>query len=190
MYLKELKSGGPMSFTDEELMLQFQNGHVEALEQLYDRYRAPLYRFIFRYSQDDQLSMDIVQDTFLKLQQKKYFYSPERGKFKTYLFQIAYNTMVTKMNAKARWRRLLPFLYKEPPVFTFSSEEKMDVEQVIRSLPEGQRAVLLLYYYHDLSQHEIAKILNIPLGTVKSRLHHAIQRIRKEWGMKTDGKGS
>lgn len=61
---------------------------------------------------------------------------------------------------------------------------------MLQSLSNEQRAVIVLFYYHDLSQKDIARILNIPLGTVKSRLHQAVQKMRKEWGIESDGKGS
>lgn len=189
MCSKELKSGGQMNLTDEKLMKKFQNGDTEALNELYERYRATLFRFIYRCTRDDQLSMDVVQDAFLKLQQKKHYFSPEKGRLKTYLFQIAYHTMISKIKMRARWHRLLPFLYKEPVTIS-RSDEKMEVERMLQSLSNEQRAVIVLFYYHDLSKKDIARILNIPLGTVKSRLHQAVQKMRKEWGIESDGKGS
>ena len=178
-----------MNLTDEELMENFQNGDINSLKELYKRYRDPLYRFVYRYTQDEQLSMDAVQDTFLKLQEKRHYFNREKGRLKTYLFQIAYNTMITKIRRREKWSRLLPFLYNKP-VHVSDQEDKMDVERLLRSLSEQQRTVILLYYYHDLSQQDIARILNISVGTVKSRIHLAIQKMRKEWGIEANGKGS
>lgn len=79
MCSKELKSGGQMNLTDEKLMEKFQNGDTEALNELYERYRAPLFRFIYRCTRDDQLSMDVVQDAFLKLQQKSITFPLKKG---------------------------------------------------------------------------------------------------------------
>ncbi|MEK4179249.1 hypothetical protein NSQ61_06570 [Aeribacillus sp. FSL K6-1121] len=60
-----------MNLTDEKLMEKFQNGDTEALNELYERYRAPLFRFIYRCTLDDQLSMDVVQDAFFEAAAKK-----------------------------------------------------------------------------------------------------------------------
>src|SRR5690625_2347006 len=94
----------------DKLMLAYQNGDDAVLDQIYMMLRQPLYSFIYRYSRDEQLSIDIVQDTFIKLQRHKHDYNPDKGKLKSYLFQIAYRLMVTKLNRRKKWRSLLPFL--------------------------------------------------------------------------------
>ncbi|OAS82755.1 RNA polymerase subunit sigma-70 [Metabacillus litoralis] len=168
-----------LSEREDELMIAYQNGDNEALERIYTLLKQSLYSFIFRYSRDEQLSIDIVQDTFVKLQRYKYDYNPNKGKLKSYLFQIAYRLMITKLNRRKKWRNLLPFL---TPTRTeeFHLSDRMTIREAVAKLPEIQRAVILLFYYHDMPQEEIAKILGIPKGTVKSRLHIAIKRLKEE----------
>jgi RNA polymerase sigma-70 factor, ECF subfamily len=168
-----------LSEREDELMIAYQNGDNEALERIYTLLKQSLYSFIFRYSRDEQLSIDIVQDTFVKLQRYKHDYNPRKGKLKSYLFQIAYRLMITKLNRRKRWRNLLPFL---TPIQTeeFHQLDRMTIREAVAKLPEIQRAVVLLSYYHDLPQEEIAKILGIPKGTVKSRLHIAIKKLKEE----------
>lgn len=120
--------------------IRLENGCSETIETLYEKYRKPLYTFVFRYTGDQQLSIDVVQDTFEKLL-KSHHYSPEKGKFKTYLFQIAYNTMVTRLKRRKKFWSLLPFV--------------------------------------------AADILGIPVGTVKSRLHHAMKKLKED--LEVDG---
>ncbi|RDW17102.1 RNA polymerase subunit sigma-70 [Oceanobacillus arenosus] len=160
-------------------MIAYQNGDNEALEAIYTLLKPSLYSFIFRYSRDEQLSIDIVQDTFVKLQRNKHDYNPSKGKLKSYLFQIAYRLMITKLNRRKRWRNLFPFL---TPIQTeqFHQSDRITIREAITKLPEIQRTVVLLFYYHDMPQEEIAKILEIPKGTVKSRLHTAIKRLKEE----------
>nr|WP_175640739.1 RNA polymerase sigma factor [Metabacillus schmidteae] len=160
-------------------MIAYQNGDDEALDRIYTILRQPLYSFIFRYSRDEQLTIDLVQDTFVKLQHYKHDYNPKKGKLKSYLFQIAYRLMVTKLNRRKKWRNLLPFL---TPIQTeeFHHSDRMTIREAVANLPEIQRAVILLFYYHDMPQEEIAKILGIPQGTVKSRLHTAIKKLKEE----------
>ena len=164
---------------NEELMLQFQSGHTDALGILYERLHEPLYCFLFRYTKEEQLSIDIVQDTFEIIQNKKMLFDIERGTVKSFLFQIAYRSMLNKLNRRKRWQSLLPFLV---PVHkkTLPREEALVIQQAISNLPDKQRAVILLAYYEDLAQEEIAQILNIPIGTVKSRLHNAIKALKFE----------
>lgn len=164
---------------EDELMIAYQNGDDEALDRIYTILRQPLYSFIFRYSRDEQLTIDLVQDTFVKLQRYKHDYNPKKGKLKSYLFQIAYRLMVTKLNRRKKWRSLLPFL---TPIQTeeFHHSDRMTIREAVANLPEIQRAVILLFYYHDMPQEEIAKILGIPQGTVKSRLHTAIKKLKEE----------
>lgn len=163
-----------MSFKNERI-----NVDGESLDSIYLIYKDQLYRFIYRYSNDQQFSIDIVQDTFEKLIKKKHQYLPEKGSFKTYLFQIAYNTMVTKLKRRQKFKSLMPFLAADRPS-TIPMEIKMSVQKAVQSLPEEQRAVILLTYYHDLTQRETAAILGIPAGTVKSRLHHAMKKLKAD----------
>src|SRR5699024_1502737 len=161
-----------------ELMVAYQQGDHHALEKIYGLFQRPLYSFIYRYTNDEQLSIDVVQDTFVKLQHYKNNFDVHKGNLKSYLFQMAYRLMVTKLNRRKKWREKIPFLAREKVVINDHAEH-MDVRHAIIHLSRSQRAVILLYYYHDLPQKEIAKILNIPLGTVKSRLHAAIKHLRE-----------
>jgi len=163
----------------DKLMLAYQNGDDAVLDQIYMMLRQPLYSFIYRYSRDEQLSIDIVQDTFIKLQRHKHDYNPDKGKLKSYLFQIAYRLMVTKLNRRKKWRSLLPFLTPSEAE-DFHHSDRIVVRDAVTKLPGIQRAVIILFYYHDVPQRDIATILEIPKGTVKSRLHAAIQKLKQE----------
>lgn len=161
----------------EAVMEDWQQGNEEAFEQIYTAFHRPVYAFIYRYTRDEPFSVDIVQDTFLRLQTHKHQYVSSKGTLKSYLFQIAYRLMVNKLNRRKKWRSLLPFLVPSQEC-TLHPAEKLTVQQAVSGLPDLQRAVILLYYYHDLPQKEIADILHIPLGTVKSRRHQAIQTLK------------
>lgn len=157
----------------------YKNGGIEGFEQLYSRLYEPLYCFLFRYTREEQLSIDIVQDTFERLQYIKQDFDQQKGTVKAFLFQIAYRLMINKLNRRKKWRTLFPFLVPTENR-RLSADEKLTVQEAILQLPEKQRAVILLVYYHDLPQEEIAQILSIPLGTVKSRLHNAIKTLKEE----------
>lgn len=174
-----------MNKTAEDWMSDYQHGNKDALESLYQLYKEPLYSFIYRYTRDEPFSVDVVQDTFVRLQLNKMQYDPERGTLKAYLFQIAYRIMITKLNRRKKWQSLLPFLTPQP-ADSFSQEDKMSVQEAVSKLPATHRAVILLSYYHDLPHAEISSILNLPIGTVKSRLHTAIQLLKKDLEVKSN----
>ncbi len=165
--------------SNEEWMEVYKSGGIEGFEQLYSRLYEPLYCFLFRYTREEQLSIDIVQDAFERLQYIKQDFDQQKGTVKAFLFQIAYRLMINKLNRRKKWRTLFPFLVPTESR-RLSTDEKLTIQEAILQLPEKQRAVILLVYYHDLPQEEIAQILSIPLGTVKSRLHNAIKTLKEE----------
>ena len=157
-------------------MARFMNGDNEALGLLYERLHEPLYCFLYRYTREEQLSVDLVHDTFEIIQTKKDSYDVNRGTVKAFLFQIAYRRMMNKLNRRKRLQTLLPFLVPTPQ--KVQHDDALAVQQAIADLPEKQRAVILLAYYEDLPQEDIAHILSIPVGTVKSRLHNAMKALK------------
>jgi RNA polymerase sigma-70 factor, ECF subfamily len=164
---------------EDELMAAYQKGDSDALEGIYTLLKPVLYSFVFRYTRDEQLSIDTVQDTFIKLQRYKGHYQPEKGKIKAYLFQIAYRLMITKLNRRKKLQSFLPFLI---PIKNseLDNADRMTIREAIAKLPEIHRAVIILFYYHNMTHEEMAEILGIPKGTVKSRLHRAIQLLKDE----------
>ncbi|GIO23767.1 RNA polymerase sigma factor [Oceanobacillus sp. J11TS1] len=164
---------------NEEWMKIYQNGDEAGYTALYEKLHEPLYCFLYRYTQEEQLSIDIIQDTFEILQKKKHTFNPAKGTVKAYLFQIAYRLLMNKLNRRKKWRSLLPFLAPQTH-HSINMDEKLWIQQAIAKLPDKQRAIILLVYYEDLPQREIASILNIPVGTVKSRLHQAIKTLKED----------
>jgi RNA polymerase sigma-70 factor, ECF subfamily len=178
-----------LSEREDELMIAFQNGDDAALEGIYTLLKPSLYSFVYRYTRDEQLSIDLVQDSFVKLHRYKHHFDPSKGKLKSYLFQTAYRLMITKLNRRKKWRTLLPFLTpieKEE----FDHADRLTIRDALARLPDKQRAVILLFYYHDMTHEDISNILDIPKGTVKSRLHKAIQSLKEELGGEFHGTGS
>ncbi|WP_066188999.1 RNA polymerase sigma factor [Gracilibacillus timonensis] len=159
-------------------MRVYQDGDDTGLIELYERLHEPLYCFLYRYTHEEQLSVDIVHDTFERLQKHKQAFDHDKGTVKSYLFQVAYRLLINKLNRRKKWLSLLPFLVPIPNK-EMDVDEKILIQQSIAELPDKQRAVILLVYYEDLPQKEVAQILNIPEGTVKSRLHQAIQSLKE-----------
>lgn len=166
-----------MTQTPEKLMTAFQNGVRDAMGQLYEQLVESLYCFLFRYTGEKEISIDTVHDVFETLQKKKNQYDVNRGTVKAFVFQVAYRQLVNKLNRRKKWRSLLPSLVPQERT-RVSTEDRLAVQEALNSLSNPHRAVILLAYYDDMAQEDIAQILDIPVGTVKSRLHHAIQQLK------------
>ncbi len=173
-----------VQYSDKELILRFQQGDELAYVELVNRYRDRLMNFIYRYVGTRQEAEDIVQDTFVKLFQKKDYYRPI-SEFSTWIFTIASNLAKTEL--RKRKRRKVSYLSQlgmEEKDFDIPVEDTTDEEMVgeftesqiqnaIQSLQLHFRTALILRDIEELSYEEISKILDVPLGTIKSRINRA-----------------
>lgn len=148
------------------------------IEELFITYKKPIYQFIYRYCQDEQLCLDLVQDTFIRFQKYQKHFNEEKSSIKTYLFRMAYQLMINRLKRRSRLEKILPFLYVQSQQHTLAHEDKITVQSAILQLPDEQRAVILLTYYHDMTQKDISEVLDIPIGTVKSRLHTSLRKLK------------
>ncbi|HVH06749.1 MAG TPA: sigma-70 family RNA polymerase sigma factor [Myxococcota bacterium] len=165
-----------MEPTDEELMVQVQAGNESALGTLVERWRSPLFGFLQRRTGPADAD-DLFQETWLRVVRARRRFDPRR-RFSTWLFQIANNL------CRDRFRRSAVALrgrvaYAELPAAPASGPDvRLDLERRLAALPDRLREVLVLRYFRDLGEREIAELLEIPAGTVKSRLHAAVRALR------------
>jgi RNA polymerase sigma-70 factor (ECF subfamily) len=149
-----------------------------SLETIFILYKAPIYQFVYRYCQDEQLSIDIVQDTFVRFHKYQSRFDENKASLKTYIFGMAYQEMMNRLKRRNRLKKLLPYLYHRNDQPEIAIEDKLSIQAAVQQLPNEQRAVILLTYYHDLTQKDISKVLEIPVGTVKSRLHSSLKKLK------------
>lgn len=159
--------------TDEALAARLVQGDELALRELLRRYEHSLARFLHRQTGGRDVE-DLYQETWLRVVHAAERFDPGR-RFSTWLFQIA-------VNLCRDWQRRPPPeprpLDDEPAVAQLErSDAAVDAARLLAHLPITQREVVVLRYYHDLSEDEVAEILDIPKGTVKSRMHQAIARL-------------
>jgi len=169
--------------SDERLMARVAAGDESALEDLLARWRGPLYGFLARRA-DGADADDLFQETWLRVVRYRDRFDPGR-RFSTWLFQIANNLCRDRgrrREVRERYRRARqaeaaddPARRSTPPV-----DRSVDLGFRIAGLPDKLREVLVLRYYRDLPEKEIARIVGIPPGTVKSRLHAAIKTLRAQ----------
>ena len=159
--------------TDEALVERVARGDELALAELLRRWERPLAHFLHRRTGGRDVE-DLYQEVWLRVVRAAERFDPHR-RFSTWLFQIA-------LNLSRDWQRRVPDepSAAEPGVDAGAAdgvEAGIDIARLLARLPEAQRAVVELRYLHDLSEDEVALLLDIPKGTVKSRLHHAIARL-------------
>jgi RNA polymerase sigma-70 factor, ECF subfamily len=162
--------------SDEDLMRLVADGDARAFETLCRRHEGTLHRFLWRQLGGRDVE-DVHQETWLRVVRGASRFDP-RLRFTTWLFQIA-------VNLCRDWRRRPP---PEPtdvtgldavaPDAIAPRDAALDAHRLLAALPEPQRAAVLLRYYHDLPEDEVATILGCPRGTVKSRLHHAMATLK------------
>ncbi|WP_152049835.1 RNA polymerase sigma factor [Tautonia marina] len=182
--------------SDEMLMSRYrEQAQTEDFNELVRRYERELYRYLARYMGDRALADDVFQNTFLQLHLKRGLYEDGRP-LRPWLYAIATHQAVDALRKAGRHPTvsldqriegadrdpgaLIDLLTgDEPgPLVEMQSEERREwVRQSIAKLPEGLRQTLILAYYQDLKYREIAEILKIPVGTVKSRLHAAVAKL-------------
>ncbi len=160
---------------ESEIIQRCQQHDLGAYKMIYDRYKQPLLHTAQRILSLQQDAEDAVQMTFLKLYRgiRNYNYS---SKFSTYLFRILMNVCFDTLRKRKRVR--VHPLEEAHASYHSRHEEKMLLEEAILALPKRMRACFILFAVEELKQDEIAEVLNITPGAVKSSVYHAKARLR------------
>jgi RNA polymerase sigma-70 factor (ECF subfamily) len=189
-----------LDLPDEDLMAQFQQGQKEAFGVLVRRYERELYGYLRRYLGDAHLADDVFQNTFLQLYVKINQYEQGRP-VRPWLYTLATHQAIDTLRRNGRHQALSLDQKRDDhqegdphalmdvleaqgpgPIEQLSSEERRDrVRASVDKLPDFLRQVVVLAYYQGLKYREIAEILEIPVGTVKSRLHAALLKLHDAW---------
>lgn len=186
--------------SDENLLAQFRKGQAESFGVLVRRYEWELYGYLRRYLGDATLAEDVFQNTFLQLYKKAHQYEAGRP-VRPWLYTIATHQAIDALRRNARHQSVSLDQNREElpngevhslvdmletggpgPVERAQGEERREsIRASVDQLPELFRQVVVLAYYQGLKYREIADILDIPVGTVKSRLHAALAKLQEAW---------
>ncbi len=178
------------NLSDEDVILALQEGRMECYDELVRRYKDRLFSFINQMVRNGQLSEDILQDTFIRLYQHRMSYRTI-ARFSTWIYTIAANLVRSQMRKLSRMttvdlepresgERAIELPDGARPVDE-QVAGKMTVEKVRAAmdlLPDEFREVIILREIEELSYEEIVEVLELPLGTVKSRINRARTRLR------------
>ena len=182
--------------SDEYLVSEISRGNIRAFNKLYKKYSSPIYNYIYRLIGVVSITEDIFQDTFTRVFQNINRFNPEY-KFSTWIYTIASNLCFNELKKIKKNRSLFystelnHIKYQDKQQTEISGKEKSPLEQTetndlkekinnaLSNLSENHRMVFVQKFYHNLSYKEIADIMNCSLGTVKSRIHYAIENLKK-----------
>jgi RNA polymerase sigma-70 factor (ECF subfamily) len=191
--------GSSNDYTDEQLLSDYRKGDRSAFTALVARYQRELYHFLVRFLGNRASAEDVFQETFLQVHQSAEQFDLQR-RFRPWLFTIAANKARDLIRSQAR-RPTNPLqasinsnddesgefidLMRSAVDLPDAPLEKAELQQLVQStvqtMPEHLREILLLSYFHQFPYKQISDILDIPLGTVKSRLHSAVAFFADRW---------
>ena len=188
---------------DVDLLARYRDGDPEAFQALFTSYGEKLVHFFYRLCWDRHRAEDFTQELFLRLLRRASSYRPE-GRLSTFIFRVATNLWIDHY----RSTRPLPRLYsldqplldempvalrgcdrQEPLAAAIGDEEKARLRVALDALNEPHRLVLELAVYQELPYGEISSILNIPVGTVKSRMFNTVRALKDRLQTPADGVG-
>lgn len=154
----------------------------EKLEAIMMETKDSLFNFIYRMTFDKYVAEDIFQETWLKAVKNIERYNP-LVPFKIWIFQIAKNVCRDFQRKSKRWRKNLELLKNEEISLEkdFLPQEEERLKACFERLPLKYREVIHLRFFEELEYEDIGKILNIPTGTVKSRVNRGLKKLRKIW---------
>lgn len=168
-------------------MLALRNREKIAIEALYDMYSSSLYGVISRIIADTATAEDILQETFVKIWHSFSSYSADKGRLFTWMVNIARNLAIDTIRSKDFKNQNKNHELENNVTFideqsnTVYKPELMDVKELVETLKPEHKAILELVYFKGYTHVEAAEELDIPLGTIKTRIRTAIQQLRKHF---------
>jgi RNA polymerase sigma-70 factor (ECF subfamily) len=183
-----------LEYEDGLLVARVRDGDIAALGKLYERYKAKVYRTATAITHDERMAEDILQEVFLRV--NRYADSFDNGQpFEPWLYRITVNLSYSWTNRAKRWvnlfqdaiDRLRAPSKRDPERVTEDREQRELLKRAIDGLPDSHRVVVILYYLEGLSVSEVAYVLGVPEGTIKSRLYYAREKLRKAIAEQQEG---
>jgi RNA polymerase sigma-70 factor (ECF subfamily) len=179
---------------DGLLVARVRDGDIDALGQLYERYKSQVYRTATAITHDERMADDILQEVFLRV--NRYADSFDQTQpFEPWLYRITVNLSYSWVNRAKRWvgffqdaiERLRAPSRRDPERVAEAREQRESLGRAIDGLPDSHRVVVILYYLEGLSVSEVAYALGVPEGTIKSRLYYAREKLRKAIAEREEG---
>lgn len=176
-----------ITLTEEELVRALSNREKIAVEALYDMYSASLFGVISRIVLDEATAEDVLQETFVKIWHSFSSYNTEKGRLFTWMVNIARNLSIDKIRSKdfknqnknQELENNVTFIDEQRN--TVYKPELLGIKDLVETLKPDQKSIVDLIYFKGYTHVEASEELDVPLGTVKTRLRMAIQQLRKHF---------
>ena len=176
---------------DETAIERTRGGDPDAFEVLIHRHAEAVLNFVHRFLPDPDDAEDLAQDVFVQAFHRLPQFDPEIGAFRSWLFRIAANMSMNELRRRQRRQaRERTAAAEWEDLLTKGAGDALPgegVREALMALPPKERQVILLAFYHEMAYREISELLGIPLGTVKSRIHCGVTRLRRIFLPREDG---
>ncbi len=179
-----------MSHSPEHLLLQqIQAGDEDALVALHARYAPLVYSVAYRILHEPMAAEEVTQDTFLRLWKKAFLYDPAKGSFVTWLLTMTRRMAIDQFRHRQRHEPQIGMLFmdEDPGLWehTLAADGSSDLRRALLSaldqIQSEQRDLIELAYFYGMTHTDMAEMLGIPLGTIKTRLRLGMQKLRQIW---------
>ncbi|WP_370476907.1 RNA polymerase sigma factor [Tamlana flava] len=171
-----------VSAIEKEIVSLLQNGDKKAIKLLYEYYADALFGVIKKIISDDDTAQDVLQESFVKIWRYSKKYDSSKAKLFTWLYRIAYNTAIDKVRSQKN-KSGNEVQIETSNVYKLNSDELnqdvLDIKKHLNSLDEKYQIVINALFFEGMTQQEASEELDIPLGTIKSRLKIGLRELKK-----------
>jgi RNA polymerase sigma factor (sigma-70 family) len=173
----------PLSYTENELVQLLKQRTQAGFNYLYENYSDALYNIVLSIIQDKELSHDVLQEVFIKIWRQIEQYDSQKGRLFTWMANISRNASIDTLRSKSyhtqkQNRELTESVYTAAGSVNIETD-KIGLRKIVGNLKDDFKVLVELAYFQGYTQDEISKALNIPLGTVKTRLRSALIQLRE-----------
>lgn len=167
---------------EKDIIQLLENGDKKALTLLYDNYSNSLFGVALKITKDEALAKDALQESFIKIWKNSHKYDAKKAKLFTWLYRITRNTAIDKLRSFNN-RNSREVQIESSNVYNVSTgslnQDVIDLKQHVEKLEEKYQTVLNALFFEGMTQQEASDELDIPLGTIKSRLKIALRELKK-----------
>lgn len=180
-----MKQSGMQAFlSEEDLVMRLGSKSKDALEYIYDHYSASLYGIILKIVVREEIAQEVLQDTFIKVWDKADSYDNQKGRLFTWMLSIARNLAIDRIRSKefSQYNKTNSGFQNVHIADENQGNTKVDgigIDNVLNQLPPEQKLLIDMMYFKGFSQSEISKELDMPLGTIKTRVRSAMTKLRE-----------
>jgi len=174
--------------SEDRIYRLLQNRDKKSIDLIYAKYADSLYGIALRMVKDEMSAMDVLQESFIKVWKKGLSYDPEKSRLFTWLLNILRNTAIDKLR-QVQKNQDREIRIDDSNVYTIEGDEirpeLLDVKDQVKTLDPKYQAVIEAMFFLGMSQQEVSEYLDIPLGTVKTRLRIGLRELKKVFGVES-----